>query len=37
MPLPEQFQINQFCRSNKIKFISGECKGAYCRLLNDMG
>ena len=37
MDYEEQFVMNDFCRKNNVKFISADCKGAYCRLLNDLG
>ena len=37
MELPEQFKINQICRQNNVKFLSGECRGAQCRIFNDYG
>ena len=37
MSLAEQFKINEICRSNNVKFISADCRGAQYRLFNDFG
>ena len=33
----EQKRMVEICRESKVKFISADCRGAYCRLVNDFG
>jgi hypothetical protein len=35
--LNEQKRLAGLCKESKIKFISADCRGAYCRLVNDFG
>jgi ubiquitin-activating enzyme E1 len=37
LPIPRQLDINQWCRAGGVKFVSAECRGAFCRVLNDFG
>jgi molybdopterin/thiamine biosynthesis adenylyltransferase len=37
LPYTDQIKLNNFCRDNKIKFISADCNGPYARLFNDFG
>lgn len=34
---PEQIALAMMCREKKVKFISADCRSAYCRLVNDYG
>lgn len=36
-PIDQQIEIDSFCRTNKIKFISADCIGPYAKLFNDFG
>ena len=35
--LEQQITINDYCRSNGIKFILANAKGPFFRLFNDFG
>ncbi len=35
--LNDQKRLAGLCRESKIKFTSADCRGAYCRLVNDFG
>lgn len=37
MNFKEQTKISKICKAKNIKFISADCKSAYCRLINDFG
>eukprot|EP00656_Telonema_subtile_P027962 TRINITY_DN3018_c0_g1_i2.p1 TRINITY_DN3018_c0_g1~~TRINITY_DN3018_c0_g1_i2.p1 ORF type:complete len:1067 (-),score=139.23 TRINITY_DN3018_c0_g1_i2:1111-4311(-) len=37
IPLTEQQRLNDFCRANKIKFVSGIVHGVFCSAFVDFG
>jgi hypothetical protein len=37
LPFPEQRALAAMCSEKKVKFISADCRSAYCRLVNDFG